>query len=231
MKFDYNWNWSELTSYVLDFSRGEIKVGILIQGFIQTLLISSFSIILGSVLGFIFALSSISSKRYLKWTARIIIELVRGTPLLVQLFIIYFMFGTVIGIESGFICAVASLSLFASCYISEILRSGIQSIPKGQWDAAHVLGLTKNQTLIYIIIPQALKVSLPSLTGTFVSLIKDSSLVSVLAIMDLTKAGKEMISNTFSVFETWIIVAFLYLIMTYPLSYLASRLEKNLDHH
>ena len=139
------------------------------------------------------------------------------------------MFGTVIGIDSGFVCAVIALSLFASCYVSEILRSGIEAIPQGQWDAAHVLGLNKYQTLYYIIIPQALKISLPALAGTFISLIKDSSLVSVLAIMDLTKAGREIISNTFYVFETWIIVAALYLLMTYPLSLVARKMEASLD--
>lgn len=223
--FQYDWNWSELTPYFFENK----KPGLLIDGLMKTILISFCSIIFGLGFGFILALSSISKIYPLKWMSRILIELVRGTPLLVQLFIVYFMFGTVIGVDSGFVCAVIALSLFASCYVSEILRSGIEAIPQGQWDAAHVLGLNKYQTLYYIIIPQALKISLPALAGTFISLIKDSSLVSVLAIMDLTKAGREIISNTFYVFETWIIVAALYLLMTYPLSLVARKMEASLD--
>ena len=224
-QFQYDWNWSGLKTYIIN----DGKPGLLIQGLGETILISFFSIILGLITGFILALASLSKFYPIKWLSRILIELVRGTPLLVQLFIVYFMFGTVIGINSGFVCAVIALSLFASCYVSEILRSGIEAIPRGQWDAAHVLGLNHVQTLLHIILPQALKISLPALAGTFISLIKDSSLVSVLAIMDLTKAGREIISNTFSVFETWIIVAALYLLMTYPLSLMARKLEGRLD--
>lgn len=226
--FDYEWNWADIGPYLFTLDDG-LQIGILTRGLFTTISISILSIFLGGFLGLILALTSLSSQRYLRWMSRILIEIIRGTPLLVQLFIVYFVFGTVLGIDSGFICGLISFSLFSACYISEILRSGIEAIPQGQKDAGHVLGMNSFQILFYIIMPQALKISLPSLTGTFISLIKDSSLLSILAVMDLTKAAREVVSNTFASFETWILVACIYLLMTYPLSYLARSLEKNLD--
>ena len=152
------------------------------------------------------------------------VELIRGTPLLVQIFIFYFFIGTVLNL-SRMTAGIAALAVFAGAYLAEIVRAGIQSIHKGQMEAARSLGMNYFQAMRYVILPQALKRTLPPMAGQFISLIKDSSLVSVIAITDLTKAGREVVTNTFSPFEVWFTVALMYLVLTSTLSYLVQRLE------
>jgi polar amino acid transport system permease protein len=123
---------------------------------------------------------------------------------------------------------IAALSIFAGAYVAEIIRAGIQSIPKGQMEAARSLGMNTPQAMIHIILPQAFKRTLPPLAGQFISLIKDSSLVSVIAITDLTKAGREVITSTFATFEIWFVVAFLYLTLTSVLSQVIAWVERRL---
>jgi polar amino acid transport system permease protein len=120
---------------------------------------------------------------------------------------------------------VAALAVFTGAYVAEIVRAGISSIHKGQMEAGRSLGMTSAQTMRYVILPQAFKRVLPPLAGQFINLIKDSSLVSVISITDLTKAGREVVSSTFSPFEVWFTVALLYLVLTGTLSFLVRRLE------
>jgi polar amino acid transport system permease protein len=141
------------------------------------------------------------------------VELIRGTPLLVQIFIVYFFIGTVLNLDR-FTAGVAALAVFTGAYVAEIVRAGISSIHKGQMEAGRSLGMTSAQTMRYVILPQAFKRVLPPLAGQFINLIKDSSLVSVISITDLTKAGREVVSSTFSPFEVWFTVALLYLVLT-----------------
>ena len=200
------------------------RLGPLTKGLIMTLEISFFSIIIAIILGIITGLMRISPVYVFRRLALTYVEIVRGTPLLVQIFILYFFFGKIFNmgqIASG----VAALAIFTGAYIAEIVRAGVQSIHKGQTEAARSLGLNYIQTMRHIILPQALRRTLPPMAGQFISLIKDSSLVSVIAITDLTKAGREVISATFSTFEVWFTVALMYLILTSTLSYLISRLE------
>jgi len=153
--------------------------------------------------------------------------LIRGTPLLVQIFIFYFFLGTVLDI-GRVVSGISALAIFAGAYVAEIIRAGIQSISKGQSEAARSLGMTSLQTMLYIVLPQAFKRVLPPLAGQFISLIKDSSLVSVIAITDLTKSGREVITSTFATFEIWFTVALLYLLLTSVLSQLISWVERRL---
>jgi polar amino acid transport system permease protein len=148
------------------------------------------------------------------------LELIRNTPLLVQLFFIYFVFAPVLGI-GRFTAGVLALSLFEGAYASEIFRAGIVSIDKGQWEAAHSLGLSAIHTYRYIILPQAIRRILPPLTSQAVSLIKDSALVSTVAIYDLTMQAQVIISETFLTFEVWFTVAAIYLVLTVVLSTIA----------
>jgi len=157
--------------------------------------------------------------------AIIYIELIRGTPLLVQIFIFYFFIGTVLNLDRT-VAGVGALALFVGAYIAEIIRAGIQSIAKGQTEAARSLGMTAAETMLHIVLPQALKRVLPPLAGQFISLIKDSSLVSVIAITDLTKSGREIITSSFATFEIWFTVALLYLVVTSVLSQLLFWLER-----
>ncbi|MFM5060748.1 amino acid ABC transporter permease [Aeromonas veronii] len=179
-----------------------------------------FAILLGTLAG----LARLSPNPALRNLAVTYVELIRGTPLLVQIFIVYFFIGTVLNLDR-FTAGVAALAVFTGAYVAEIVRAGISSIHKGQMEAGRSLGMTSAQTMRYVILPQAFKRVLPPLAGQFINLIKDSSLVSVISITDLTKAGREVVSSTFSPFEVWFTVALLYLVLTGTLSFLVRRLE------
>ncbi|RMG90178.1 MAG: amino acid ABC transporter permease [Candidatus Dadabacteria bacterium] len=208
-------------------SRHQWKVGPLTKGLWTTLWISFFSGVLGLVLGLVTGLARISKNPTLKGLAVFYVELIRGTPLLVQIFIFYFFIGTVLSLDR-IVAGILALAVFAGAYTAEIVRAGIQSIPRGQMEAARSLGMTLFQAMRYIILPQAFKRILPPLAGQFISLIKDSSLVSVIAITDLTKAGREVITSTFATFEIWFTVAALYLLITSLLSQVILWMERRL---
>ncbi len=208
-------------------STREWKAGPLAHGLWVTLWISAVASVIGLVIGVVTGLCRVSQNLTLRQLSITYIEIIRGTPLLVQLFIFYFFLGTVLNIgrlPSG----IFALGIFAGAYVAEIIRAGIQSIPKGQMEAARSLGMNVPQAMIYIILPQAFKRTLPPLAGQFISLIKDSSLVSVIAITDLTKSGREVITSTFAVFEIWFVVAFLYLVLTFTLSQVVAWVERRL---
>ena len=195
------------------------KMGPLVLGMWTTIWISFVSGVLGLIIGLLTGLARISKNFTINGLAAVYIEFIRGTPLLVQIFIAYFFIGTVFNLSRN-VAGIGALALFAGAYVAEIVRAGIQSISKGQMEAARSLGMTLPQAMIDIILPQALKRILPPLSGQFISLIKDSSLVSVIAITDLTKAGREIITSTFATFEVWLVVAAMYLIITSVLSQL-----------
>lgn len=152
------------------------------------------------------------------------LELVRNTPLLIQIFLIYFVFAPILDIER-FAAAVLALSLFEGAYASEIIRAGILAIPRGQWEAGASLGMTRGQNYRHIVLPQALRQMAPPLTSQGISLIKDSALVSTIAIYDLTMQGQQIVAETFLTFEIWFTVAALYLALTLSLSALVKLLE------
>jgi polar amino acid transport system permease protein len=179
------------------------------------------------LIGLITGLCRVSGNITLRQLSIFYIEVIRGTPLLVQIFIFYFFLGTVLDI-SRIVAGISALAIFAGAYVAEIIRAGIQSIPKGQMEAARSLGMNAPQAMIHVILPQAFKRILPPLAGQFISLIKDSSLVSVIAITDLTKSGREVITSTFATFEIWFVVALLYLLLTSVLSQLIAWVERRL---
>ncbi|MBB1465942.1 amino acid ABC transporter permease [Vibrio sp. SG41-7] len=206
----------------------EWRIGPILEGIITTIKISFCSLIIALGLGLVIGLMRISDNPALKKLSIIYIEIIRGTPLLVQIFIVYFFIGTVLDLER-FTAGVIALSVFTAAYVAEIVRSGIQSIPKGQMEAARSLGMNYPKAMIYVILPQAFKQTLPPLAGQFINLIKDSSLVSVISITDLTKAGREVVSSSFAPFEVWFTIAILYLILTSSLSWAIQILEKKLS--
>ena len=205
----------------------EKKVGPVLNGLWVTLKISFFAAILTFFIGIIIALMKLSSYQFLKDIATVYITVIRGTPLLVQIFLFYFIVANIFELER-FVAGVLALGIFFGAYMAEILRGAIQSIDKGQLEAANSLGISNFQAMRYIILPQAFKRALPTLVGEMIALIKDSSLVSVISITDLTKVGKEIVANTFSPFETWIVVACVYLCITSLLSYIGHRIEKRM---
>lgn len=208
-------------------SNHSTKLGVLLRGLLMTLQLSAISLFFAIFLGLVAALMRISSNPFNKNFALLYVEIIRGTPLLVQIFIVYFFVGTIFDLDR-FTSGIAALSIFTGAYIAEILRSGIQSISPGQMEAARSLGMNYRQAMLYVILPQALKRTLPPMAGQFINLIKDSSLVSVISITDLTKAGREVVSGTFATFEVWFAVAALYLVLTSSLSWGVQRIEKRL---
>ncbi|MEH6649513.1 MAG: amino acid ABC transporter permease [Motiliproteus sp.] len=203
------------------------QIGPITWGLVMTLKISMISLVFAMLIGLFTGLARISANPAVRNLAISYIELVRGTPLLVQIFIFYFFIGTVLDLDR-FTAGVAALSVFTGAYIAEIIRSGIQSIHPGQMEAARSLGMNYVQAMVYVILPQAFKRTLPPMAGQFINLIKDSSLVSVISITDLSKAGREVVNSTFAPFEVWFTVALLYLVLTGGLSWMVQKLEKRL---
>jgi len=201
------------------------RMGPLLTGLWTTMWISAVASVFGLLIGLIAGLMKISKNYTVRTLAAIYVEVIRGTPLLVQIFIAYFFFGTVFNLDRN-VAGIGALALFAGAYVAEIIRAGIQSIAKGQMEAARSLGMSMPQAMIDVILPQAFKRILPPLSGQFISLIKDSSLVSVIAITDLTKSGREIITSTFATFEIWLVVAAMYLIVTSILSQFVFYLER-----
>ncbi|HUR41382.1 MAG TPA: amino acid ABC transporter permease [Verrucomicrobiae bacterium] len=201
--------------------------GPLLIGLWVTLKISAWSLVFALVLGLVAGLGRVSANPAAHGLATTYVELVRGTPLLVQIFIFYFFIGTVLKL-SPFTAGVAALAVFTGAYVAEIVRAGIEAVPRGQMEAARSLGMGYAAAMRHVILPQALRRTLPPLAGQFINLIKDSSLVSIIAITDLSKAGREVVTSTFSPFEVWFTVALMYLVLTGALSLLVRRLERRL---
>ena len=223
--FGYNWQWYRVPPYIVRIVDGQIIWGPLIRGLMVTLQISAWGSILTLAIGLATALLRTSRSLAGRVLAGGYIQLIRNTPLLVQLYLFYFVLAPILGIGrfwTGILC----LGVFEGSFAAEIFRAGIQSIPKGQWEASGSLGLSRYVTLRCVILPQALQLMMPPLTGQAVSLIKDSSIVSVIAIFDLTNEGRTIISDTFMSFEIWFTVAAIYLILTTSLSAIASHLER-----
>ena len=211
------------------------KPGILVEGLWLTLEVSFLAIIFGIVLGLFTGLARISDNPALRWGAITYIELIRGSPLLVQIFLWYFVVGTVInsilaqsglGQISPLWFGVMALAIFTGAYTAEIVRAGIQSVHRGQMEAARSLGMTYNKAMRKVILPQAFRRILPPLAGQFISLVKDSSLLGVISIRELTKASREVVSSSLQPFEIWIVCAILYLVLTFTLSMFVQYLER-----
>jgi polar amino acid transport system permease protein len=199
----------------------------MLAGLRVTFVISLLSIVGGTILGVAGALARISRSRVLNVLASIYVEWIRNTPLLIQLLFIYFGLGVFLPL-SAFLSAVLALSIFSGAYITEIIRAGIQSIHKGQREAALSLGMGEGMAMRLVILPQAFKRILPPLAGQFISLIKDSSLVSVIAVSELTYAAKNIVTETFRAFEVWMAIAVFYFALSFVLSRLVRVLEKRM---
>ena len=217
----------------MDFSVLNGYYGVLMEGTKYTILVSLVSLVVGFVLGLLICLMKMSNFKVLKLLSSAYVQILRGTPLFVQVFIIYFGlpqlgidFPDIGPISSKFIAGAFALSINSSAYIAEIFRSGIQSVDKGQMEAGRSLGLTWGQTMRYIIMPQAFKAIIPPLGNEFIAMLKDSSLVSVIGFEELTRRGQLIIAKTYASFEIWGTVAVIYLIMTVTISQLVGYLER-----
>ena len=226
----YNWQWSRVPRYLVTSAADGWHAGPLLQGLGLTLLITAVSLLLSFLIGLTTALMRLSSSRMSIILAKIYLEAIRNTPLLIQIFIIYFVFAPILDL-GRFSSAVLALSLFEGAYASEIIRAGILAVPTGQSEASASLGMSRYHNYRFIILPQALRKMIPPLTGQGISLIKDSALVSTIAIYDLTMQGQQIIAETFLTFEIWFTVAAIYLVVTLSLSLLVKFLENRLMVH
>lgn len=218
----YNWQWFRIPRYLLAPDGGP---GPLLQGAGMTLLISAMGFVGASILALATALLRLSRSTVGRALARTYLEVIRNTPLLVQIFFIYFVLGPLFDLNR-LAAAVLALALFEGAYASEVIRAGILAIPKGQWEGALSLGMRTVDVYLHVILPQALRHVLPPLTSQGVSLIKDSALVSTIAIFDLTMHGQAIVAETFLSFEVWFTVAAIYLVFTLLLSSLARTMER-----
>ena len=214
----YNFNWAHVYEYKQKF----------INGFFMTVIISFFALILSFLIGLFFAYAQNSKLIILRFFARFYIEIIRGTPLLVQILIFFYVFANNLGFENRYIVGTVILAIFSGAYVCEIIRAAIESIEKEQFETSFSLGMSNYQMYRYIIFPQAFKRMLPSLTGQFASIIKDSSLLSIIAISEFTMNAQEVDSITYSTLESYIPLAIGYLILTYPISYYTKSLEKRI---
>ncbi len=212
----------------LDFSILIKSFPYLLAGAWMTVKITSLSVAVGIVIGIFGGLMRVSKNLILYWISTVYVEVIRGTPLLVQIFIVYFGLPS-LGIRlTPYLSAVAALGINSGAYVSEIVRGGIQSISKGQMEAARSLGMSYVQAMRYVILPQALVRILPPLGNEFIALLKDSSLVSTIAIAELTRVGQQIITRTFQSFEIWTGVALFYFVMTFIMSRIVRFLESRL---
>ncbi len=221
----YFWQWYQVPQYLFTLKDGTFTLGPLLEGLKVTLYITGISMIFTYAIGLIIALLRLSDSIIGRVFARVYLEIARNTPLIVQLFFIYFVVAPVLGIDRLF-AAILALSLFEGAYASEIYRSGIVSLPKGQWEACHSLGLTMFDTYRSVILPQAIRRVLPPLTSQTISLIKDSSLVSVIAVYEMTMQANAIVAETFLTFEIYFTIAAIYLLITVFLSQLVALLER-----
>lgn len=255
MDLHYDWKWSAILDYVVryDVDSERYVQGLLLQGLVTTLKLSVWSALLASLLGLVMGLMKTSHQYFLKMLATSYVSLVRNIPSLVFIFIFYFFFSSQIisffnldfyiaGVSGNwefflrlffcppeqfpvFVSAILTLAIYEGAYMTEIVRGGIESIEKGQWEASDALGLSKFQRMRYIIFPQAFKRILPPMAGQLISVIKDSAIVSVISVQDLTFTGMELMASTYRIFEIWITITAMYFILTFACSYAVRKLE------
>jgi polar amino acid transport system permease protein len=252
---NYNWAWETIPQFIFRFDskNSQWVSGILLTGFYTTIRLSFWGILLATFLGVVSGIARTSHVLFLRWLATTYVETMRNLPPLVIIFIAYFFVGdqllapleidewayslstgqqdfiAVIFAEPGyltqFFAALMTLAIFEGAYITEIVRAGIESIDRGQWEASHALGLTRYQQMRYVILPQTFQRIMPPMAGQFISLIKDSSIVSVISIQELCFQGIELMTSTLHTIEIWTVVTVMYLALTLPCSLLVEKLE------
>ena len=255
----YEWKWSVIPDYIVRFDSesGGYVQGLLLKGLVTTLKLSIWASVLASLLGLLMGIMKTSEKFFFRMLATSYVSLVRNIPSLVFIFIFYFFFSSQIitffnldyhiaGLSVNsqylihvlfcppeqltvFVSAILTLAIYEGAYMTEIVRGGIESIEQGQWEASDALGLSVLQRMRYIIFPQALKRILPPMAGQLISVIKDSAIVSVISVQDLTFSGMELMASTYRTFEIWITITAMYFILTFTCSYAVKRLEAYME--
>ncbi|ADU62765.1 MAG: amino acid ABC transporter permease [Pseudodesulfovibrio sp.] len=252
---NYHWRWDMVWHYLLryDETAGAWQPGLLTEGLITTLRLSLWAGVLATVVGMAVGLMRTSPRLFNRQLSTTYVGLIRNTPPLVLIFVFYFFIGDQIMLWLGvddfvralsdearsnlawffgrmdrfprFLSAVVTLALFEGAYIAEIVRAGIRSVERGQWEAATALGMSRTRAMRHIIMPQALQRMLPALAGQFISIIKDSAIVSVISIEELTFQGQQIMTTTYRGFEIWTTVLAMYFVLTFACSLAVRKLE------
>ena len=221
----YNWQWYRIPDYIYELTDDGFQWGEISIGLVKTLALSSQSFGFAVVAGLCVALLRLSGLVLGTGVAVAYLEFVRNMPLLVLLYIFYYVLGPIFGLDR-YTASVLCLGVFHSALLSEIFRAGINAVAVGQWEAAKSIGMSKGQAYRFIILPQSIKFMLPPVLGEAVHLIKSSAIVSVIAVAELTTIGRDLISYTYMSFEIWFTIAAVYLVVTLILSVFVSLLEK-----
>ena len=204
------------------------SIPLLAEGVIVTLQVSALSAVLGLALGVALGLGALSRSRAVRWTVAAYVDFIRGTPLLIQIYLVFFAL-PMIGIRfDEFSAGGVALSLNAAAFVAEVVRGGVGSIERGQAEAAKAIGTRHRQVLVYILLPQAYRQMVPPLTNELISLVKNSSLLSVISVYELTRAGQAIISVHFVPFEIYTLLALYYYVLSKALSWLSVQLERRL---
>ncbi|MEC8824533.1 MAG: amino acid ABC transporter permease [Verrucomicrobiota bacterium] len=217
---DHDYNWSAIAPYK----------GNLISGWGVTLGISLAAMVLSVIVGVVLTIGQLSAHALPRWLSRAYVELIRGTPLLTQILIGYYLIADAINWDSRFGVGLVVLSCFSGAYLSEIFRGGVESISKSQWLSARAIGLTEGQTYRFVVIPQAIRRVLPASAGQFANLIKDSSLLFVISVHEFTMQAREANANTYATFEAYLPLILGYFILTFPISLLSRHLEERFSY-
>ncbi len=255
---DYQWRWHLLANYLLrwDEAAGRWVPGLITQGLLTTIRLSIWTMLLATIIGVIMGLARCGKSLFPRMVGWTYVEVVRNIPPLVLIFIFYFFLAdqliTLLGVEvmlrnlpdwgrelltwvavpvdrmPNFLAALLTLAVYQGAYITEHVRSGIQSIERGQREAAYALGLSPWQQMRHVILPQAVSRIIPPLSGQFIATIKDTAIVSVISVQELTFQGLELMASTYMTFEILITITVLYLLLTLTFSTLASRVERRL---
>ena len=212
----YGWNWAAIWAYRQKFW----------NGWLMTVAISLAALAASLTIGVLTALARRSAWLPLRYAALAYVEAVRGTPLLVQILILFYVVANAFGVDDRYAVGVLALALFAGAYLAEMIRAGIDSIRESQLESARAIGLTRTQTYRYVILPQVVRQLLPPLAGQFASIIKDSSLLSIIAVSEFTLNAQEVNAFTYSTLESYLPLAAGYLALTLPISLISRVLEK-----
>lgn len=224
---NYNWQWYRMPRLFYRVIEGEFIVGPLIRGLYVTFELTAWALPLAIAVGLSTALLRRSDSFAGRYLASGYLQLIRNTPILVQVYIFYFVIAPIFGINAFWACVMA-LAFHEGSFVAEIFRSGIDSVQRGQWEASDSIGLTRYHTYRHIVMPQAVPLMLPPMTGQIITLIKHSSILSAVAIFDLTSRALDLIAETFMAFEIWLTVGAIYLVVTGTLSVLVGLLEHHI---
>ncbi|MBL8698876.1 MAG: amino acid ABC transporter permease [Alphaproteobacteria bacterium] len=224
-RMSYAWKWEQVPRFIVRVIDGAIYPGPLLKGLAVTLEVSAVSFLVALAIGLAAALCRLSDSIVARGLARVYLEAVRNTPLLVQIYLLYFVLAPILNFDRWF-AAVFALAVFEGAFAAEIFRGGILSVPRGQTEAAMSLGLGRGLTYRLVVVPQAIRIMLPPLTSLAVSLVKHSAIVSAIAMFDLFNEARTVVSETFLSYEIYLTTGAIYLAVTLALSLLVTRLER-----